>query len=65
MTTDDLARCGCIPANSRADGSIMLMSEQALNNTRTIALINYMCPLGSAGIARVAVLNGVAVSVYE
>lgn len=65
MTTDALARCGCVPASSRADGSVMLMSEEALNNTRTVALINYMCPLGSAGIARIAVLNGVAISVYE
>ncbi|SDX05826.1 hypothetical protein [Thiocapsa roseopersicina] len=65
MTTDDLARCGCAPGNSRGDGSVMLMSEEALNNTRTVAIINYMCPLGAAGVARVAVMNGVATTVYE
>lgn len=65
MSTDDLARCGCVPANSRGDGSVMLMSEEALNNTRTVAIINYMCPLGAAGVARVVVMNGVATSVYE
>ncbi len=65
MTTDDLARCGCVPGNSRGDGSVMLMSEEALNNTRTVAIINYMCPLGAAGVARVTVMNGVAITVYE
>jgi hypothetical protein len=65
MTTDDLARCGCIAGNSRSDGSVMLMSEEALNNTRTVAIVNYMCPLGAAGVARVAVMNGIATSVYE
>lgn len=65
MTTDDLARCGCVAANSRGDGSVMLMSEESLNNTRTIAIVNYMCPLGAAGVARVTVMNGVATTVYE
>ncbi|RKT43423.1 hypothetical protein [Thiocapsa rosea] len=65
MTTDDLARCGCVAGNSRGDGSVMLMSEEALNNTRTVAIINYMCPLGAAGVARVTVMNGVATTVYE
>ncbi|MFB1485607.1 MULTISPECIES: hypothetical protein [unclassified Thiocapsa] len=65
MTTDDLARCGCIAGNSRSDGSVMLMSEEALNNTRTVAIVNYMCPLGAAGVARVAVMNGIATTVYE
>jgi hypothetical protein len=65
MTTDDLARCGCVAGNSRSDGSVMLMSEDALNNTRTVAIVNYMCPLGAAGVARVAVMNGIATTVYE
>jgi hypothetical protein len=65
MTTDDLARCGCIAGNSRINGSVMLMSEEALNNTRTVAIVNYMCPLGAAGVARVAVMNGIATTVYE
>jgi hypothetical protein len=65
MTTDDLARCGCIAGNSRSDGSVMLMSEEALSNTRTVAVINYMCPLGAAGVARVTVMNGIATTVYE
>lgn len=65
MTTDDLARCGCVAGNSRGDGSVMLMSEEALNNTRTVAIINYMCPLGAAGVARVTVMNGIATTVYE
>jgi hypothetical protein len=65
MTTDDLARCGCIASNSRSDGSVMLMSEEALNNTRTVAIVNYMCPLGASGVARVAVMNGIATTVYE
>ncbi len=43
----------------------MLMSEESLNNTRTVAIVNYMCPLGAAGVARVAVMNGIATTVYE
>ncbi|WP_269752116.1 hypothetical protein [Thiocapsa bogorovii] len=43
----------------------MLMSEEALNNTRTVAIVNYMCPLGASGVARVAVMNGIATTVYE
>jgi hypothetical protein len=65
MSTDDLARCGCVPGNSPGDGSVMLMSEEARSNTRTVAIINYMCPLGAAGVARVVVMNGIATSVYE
>jgi hypothetical protein len=65
MSTDDLARCGCVPGNSPGDGSVMLMSEEARSNTRTVAIINYMCPLGAAGVARVVVLNGIVTSVYE
>jgi hypothetical protein len=65
MTTDALVGCGCMAANSRSDGAMMLMSEEARNNTRTIAVVNYICPLGSAGVARVAVINGIASNVYE
>jgi hypothetical protein len=43
----------------------MLMSEEALNNTQTVSIVNYMCPLGAAGVAMVVVRNGVATSVYE
>jgi hypothetical protein len=65
MTADTLVRCGCMAANSRSDGTMMLMSEEARNNTRTIAVVNYICPLGSSGVARVAVINGVASNIYQ
>jgi hypothetical protein len=65
MSTDQLSSCGCFPADTRNDGSMMLMSEDARNNTRTITIVNYMCPLGSAGIARVVVANGVSTGVYH
>jgi hypothetical protein len=44
---------------------MMLMSEEARNNTHTITIVNYMCPLGAAGIARVVVANGVSTGVYQ
>jgi len=65
MSSDQLSDCGCFPADTRNDGSMMLMSEEARNNTRTITIVNYMCPLGAAGIARVVVANGVATGVYR
>jgi hypothetical protein len=65
MSTDDLARCGCVPTSQRNDGALMLMSEEAMNNTRTVSIVNYMCPLGAAGVAMVVVRNGVATNVYE
>jgi hypothetical protein len=65
MSADDLVDCGCIAAITPNDGAMMLMSEEALSNTRAISIINYMCPLGAAGVAMVVVKNGVAASVYE
>jgi hypothetical protein len=65
MTTDALVRCGCMAAESRNAAAMMLMSEDALNNTKTIAIVNYVCPLGAARIARVAVMNGRAANIYE
>ncbi len=65
MTTDSLALCGCAPAFTGNDGSAMLMSEEAQSNTQTIMMVSYMCPLGSAGVAKVTVVNGVVTGVYE
>jgi hypothetical protein len=65
MTADDLVDCGCIAAITPNDGAMMLMSEEAQSNTRAISIINYMCPLGAAGVAMVVVKNGVVSSVYE
>ena len=65
MSTDDLVMCGCMPAYSPNEGALMLMSEAQQNNSRTISIVNYMCPIGPAGVARVVVRNGVSTSIYE
>lgn len=65
MTTETLAICGCAPAFTGNDGTAMLMSEEAQSNTRTVMIVSYMCPLGSAGVAKVTVVNGVVTGVYE
>jgi hypothetical protein len=63
MDTGDLALCGCVSADTRADYAVPLGSEQARNNSRTVTILNYMCPLGAAGIAQVVVVNGTATQV--
>ena len=65
MDTDRLADCGCIPASGPDRGSVMLMSEAAPANSRTVNIINYLCPRGSAGMVRVAVQNGVAIGIQR
>ncbi|NCA69742.1 MAG: hypothetical protein EOM91_06475 [Sphingobacteriia bacterium] len=65
MTTDMLSQCGCFPGDTRNDGALMLMSESSRNNSMTINIVPYLCPLGAAGVARIQVINGVASTVYR
>ena len=64
MHTDQLARCGCVSADTRSDYQVPLASVQERNAAKTVSILNYMCPLGSAGIAKVVVINGVASQIF-
>ena len=64
MDTDQLARCGCVSADTRSDYQVSLASEQERNAAQAVSILNYMCPLGSAGIAKVVVINGVASQIF-
>lgn len=64
MGTDQLARCGCVSAGNRNDYQVALGSVQERNASQAVSIVNYMCPLGSAGIAMVTVVNGVAKEVF-
>jgi len=53
--TDQLVDCGCLLNDT---GS--LASASMGNGGQRIIIVNYVCPLGAQGIARVSVINGVA-----
>jgi len=65
MSSDELASCGCVPANTQGDAAGALISGRSPNNTRSIQITNYICPLGSAGVYIVVVTNGIAAAVYH
>ncbi len=65
MNTDQLAGCGCVSADTRSDYHVALASEQERNAAQSVSIINYMCPLGAAGIAMVVVINGVANEIFH
>lgn len=56
QTADELVRCGCVPAPS---GGSMVMTEPGGSGQRVVVnTVHYVCPLGNARYARVAVVNG-------
>jgi hypothetical protein len=59
MGTDELAACGC----RRYDGgglAVLPASRTAGGATaETVIIVNYLCPLGDAGVAWASVTNGV------
>lgn len=60
MDTDQLARCGCVSADTRGDYKVPMSPDSTRGPVTRVTVVNYMCPLGSAGIAKVVVVNGVA-----
>jgi hypothetical protein len=69
MTVDQLALCGCVSAESRTDSRIALAGSGDASGgggaaTTEVSIVNFMCPLGSAGIAQVMVKNGIAQGIY-
>ena len=65
MSTDQLAECGCVSADTRSDYNVSLASADERNAALSVSIVNYMCPLGAAGVAMVVVVNGVAKEVYQ
>lgn len=63
MDTDELARCGCVSADRRSDYKVPMSPESTRGPVTRVSVVNYMCPLGSAGIAKVVVINGVVAEI--
>lgn len=63
MTTDALALCGCVSAEARNDSRVSLGANRG-GAVTGVSIVNFMCPLGSAGIAQVMVKNGIAHSIF-
>jgi hypothetical protein len=64
MTTQQLADCGCLLHDSDGLASASMARASGGADVETIIIVNYICPLGEKGIARVSVANGVAESVF-
>ncbi len=64
MTTQQLADCGCLLHDSGGLASASMARAEGGAGVETIIIVNYICPLGEKGIARVSVANGVAESVF-
>jgi hypothetical protein len=65
MTTDELAECGCLLHDQGGLALAPVSRSQAGGDTRSVIIVNYICPLGREGIAMVSVINGVADRVYR
>ena len=64
MTTQQLVACGCLLHESGGLASASMALAAGGPDVETIFIVNYICPLGEKGVARVSVTNGVADSVY-
>ena len=64
MDTDQLALCGCFSADTRSDYRVPMSSSSPRGTVTRISVINYMCPRGSKGVAKVVVVNGIASEFY-
>ena len=64
MTTRQLAECGCLLHDSGGLASASMARAAGGPGVETIIIVNYICPLGEKGVARVSVANGVADSVF-
>jgi len=63
MTTGELTECGCLLHDSGGLASASMARAEGGTDVQTIIIVNYICPLGEKGVARVSVANGVADSV--
>lgn len=64
MTTRQLAECGCLLHDAGGLASASEARAAGGADVQTIIIVNYICPLGEKGVARVSVANGVADAVF-
>lgn len=65
MDTDQLALCGCVSADTSSDYQVPMSSSSPRGTVTRVSVVNYMCPLGSRGVAKVVVVNGIASELYD
>ncbi len=65
MTTEHLASCGCFTISNPGNYSNSLTQSDSRQQGQRDIIDNYFCPRGSAGLAKVVVINGIANDVFE
>lgn len=65
MTTNALALCGCFSVGGQGGYRAGSAGDRSQIPGRGVIILNYFCPLGPEGIAKVVVVNGVAREVYR
>ncbi|MBK1721697.1 hypothetical protein [Thiocystis violacea] len=65
MTTAQLATCGCFSTDKQARYAITGDADDDNQATQSITIVTYFCPLSTAGMARVVVVNGTAKEVFR
>lgn len=64
MDTDQLALCGCVSADSSGGYQAPPPLSSSRGPVTRVLVVNYICPLGSAGVPKVVVVNGIAREVF-
>lgn len=64
MTIDQLAACGCLLLDNGALASAPMARTASDAAATSVIIVNYICPLGQEGVARVSVRNGVAEQLF-
>jgi hypothetical protein len=57
-TTADLKACGCRLYAEGGGAALPVSRGAGQRSTQTVIIVNYICPLGEAGIALATVVNG-------
>lgn len=65
MTTSELSDCGCFSASRQRNFSSGLTPIDSGREVESVSILSYLCPMGSTGLARVVVVNGIARDVQE
>ena len=60
LTTEALARCGCFSTSTQSRYRITEEPEDDAARAESVSILTFMCPRGTAGFARVMVINGIA-----
>jgi hypothetical protein len=57
-TTADLQACGCRLYAEGGGAALPVSRDAGQPGTQTVIIVNYLCPLGDAGIGLATVVNG-------